>query len=208
MEENKIDIIRPFGPSMAKFNVPLEILKILNDYVDQIVQDEKKSKNLDNGQNLAGMVSQEFKIEVNILNSSGLLELLAKAVEKWIEHTESKKISKLDIISTWVVRQFKNEYNPTHYHGGHISGVCYLKLPKDYGKTLQESKKKNYNGKLNFTDGRRSFNSASQFIIEPKLGDFYLFPAYLMHSVYPFYGEDERRSLSFNAKIDQNIFEI
>ena len=208
MTETKIHILRPFGPSIAKFDIPKDIIKTLNDHVDKIIIDEKKSKELDNGPNLAGNVTQEFKIEGKYVEKSGLLNLLANAIEKWIESTEGKKITKLNVNSSWVVRQFENEYNPTHYHGGHISGVCYLKLPKDYGKTFQPNKEKNYNGLLNFIEGRRSFNSRSKYTVEPKVGDFYIFPAYLMHSVYPFYGKGERRSLSFNALIDQDIVEI
>ena len=40
------------------------------------------------------------------------------------------KITKFNLIDSWVVRQFKNEYNPIHWHSGHISGVGYLKVPK------------------------------------------------------------------------------
>jgi len=43
--------------------------------------------------------------------------------------------------------------------------------------------------------------------IEPKVGDFYFFPNYLMHCVYPFKNEkSERRSVSFNALIDNEIY--
>ena len=35
--------------------------------------------------------------------------------------------------------------------------------------------------------------------IDPIEGKMYLFPSWLKHSVYPFYCEGERRSLSFNA---------
>ena len=53
------------------------------------------------------------------------------------------------------------------------------------------------------------FSSDSVFDIEPKVGDFYFFPNYLMHSVYPFYeSNEERRSISFNAKIDENIYNV
>ena len=27
------------------------------------------------------------------------------------------------MIASWIVRQFKNDYNPIHYHSGQISGV-------------------------------------------------------------------------------------
>ena len=44
--------------------------------------------------------------------------------------------------------------------------------------------------------------------VKPEVGDFYLFPHYLMHAVYPFYSDDERRSISFNAKIDDGVYNV
>jgi hypothetical protein len=55
------------------------------------------------------------------------------------------------------VRQFKNEYNPIHYHDGHISGVGYLKVPKDMGKQSKKIKKFNIMVKLILIDGSRNF---------------------------------------------------
>ena len=52
------------------------------------------------------------------------------------------------------------------------------------------------------------FNSSSIFSINPKVGEFWLFPNYLMHTVYPFYGNEERRSVSFNANIDKEIYNV
>ena len=49
----------------------------------------------------------------------------------------------------------------------------------------------------------------STYIVTPKVGDFYFFPNYLMHTVYAFTGTDEeRRSVSFNAMIDDDIFNV
>ena len=49
----------------------------------------------------------------------------------------------------------------------------------------------------------------TSFIAKPKVGDFYFFPHYLMHTVYPFKGtKEERRSISFNGLIDNKIFNI
>ena len=206
MSEDKINIIRPFGPSIAKVELPIIIIEKLNDYVDQIIEDEKKSKELDNGNNLAGNVKQEFKLEKNIMEESGFLNFLASKTSKWIEITENKKITEFNIISSWIVRQFENEYNPIHWHGGHISGVGYLKLPESFGETFQSVKKNNVNGNLSLIHGSKMFNSSSIINIKPKIGDFYFFPNYMMHSVFPFYGKDERRSVSFNAKIDDKIY--
>ena len=53
------------------------------------------------------------------------------------------------------------------------------------------------------------FNCNSTFNITPKVGEFYIFPNYLLHTVYPFYGKDEeRRSISFNALIDEDIYDV
>jgi len=208
MPESKFEILRPFGPSIIKIEIPKKMIETLNNFVDQVIIDEKKSKELDNGKNLAGNVKQEFKIEIDLIKSSGFLNFLASATSKWIEKTENKKLTNFNLISSWIVRQFENEYNPIHSHGGHISGVGYLLLPKDYGKTFQITKRKNFNGNLSLIHGSKMFNSSSVYNIVPKVGDFYLFPNYLMHTVYPFYGDDERRSVSFNATIDENIYNV
>ena len=53
------------------------------------------------------------------------------------------------------------------------------------------------------------FLSTCTVRIEPKVGDFYFFPHYMMHTVYPFTDtNEERRSVSFNAMIDQEIFDV
>ena len=208
MPESKFEILRPFGPSIIKIEIPKEMIETLNNFVDQVIIDEKRLKELDNGKNLAGNVKQEFKLEIDLVKSSGFLNFLANATSKWIERTEHKKLTNFNLISSWIVRQFENEYNPIHSHGGHISGVGYLLLPKDYGKTFQITKRKNFNGNLSLIHGSKMFNSSSVYNIVPKVGDFYLFPNYLMHTVYPFYGDDERRSVSFNATIDENIYNV
>ena len=110
-------------------------------------------------------------------------------------------------MSTWVVRQFENEYNPAHVHGGHISGAGYLKLPESFGNPIQE-KKPNVHGNINFIHGTKQFLSSATLTEKPKVGDFYIFPHYLMHSVNPFIGPGERRSISFNAKVDDEIFSV
>ena len=204
----KIEILRPFGPSISKIEISKEIIISLNNYIDKIIIDKKKSSELDHGSNLAGNVKQEFRIEEDLLKSSGFYDLLFKGVKKWMEVSENKNVTKFNILSSWVVRQFENEYNPIHYHNGHVSGVGYLKLPDNFGETVQANKKNNLNGHLSLIHGNRMFNSSSMFNVKPKVGDFYFFPNYMMHTVFPFYGLGERRSISFNANIDEEIYNV
>ena len=142
MSKENYFIIRPFGPSIVKLRMPENLVNKLNTYVDKIISDKKKSLELDHGAQLAGMVTQEFTLEKNFMEEAGWGKFLTLACGKWIELACSTKISKFQILSSWIVRQFKNEYNPTHYHGGHISGVGYLKVPNNIGSTKQGNKKK------------------------------------------------------------------
>ena len=84
------------------------------------------------------------------------------------------------------------------------------RFPKNMGKINQDKTQTKYKGgNLQFTHGARMFLSQSTMTVEPKVGDFYFFPNYLMHLVYPFRDtKEERRSISFNAKIDEEIFDV
>ena len=205
-----MEFFRPFGPTIAKVSIPEKIVADLNNYIDQIIINPTKSKDLNLGFKLAGDVTQEFKLEKKFSTEIGWTEFLGKHTQEWIKATTKNKITKFNLRETWIVRQFKNEYNPIHWHGGHISGAGFLKVPDSLGKHVQDKGGKEYQGgSLELIHGSRQFLSNSKFKITPKVGDFYFFPHYLMHTVYPFKGtDDERRSISFNAIIDQNIFDV
>jgi hypothetical protein len=197
----KILIFRPFGPSIVKAKMPTEVMDSLNKYIDTTIKDEEKSKELDYGHN------QEFRISQEHAKTSGWLNFLGNVAQGYVKQSIGQKITKFNIIETWVVRQFSNEYNPTHWHSGHLSGVGYLKVPSSYGETKQKSKTVNLNGNLQLIHGSQQFLSKSLWNIKPELGDFYMFPNYLMHSVFPFTGTDqERRSISFNAVVDDSVY--
>ena len=208
MDENKLNVISPFGPSIAKVKIPDKIIKSLNDHVDKIRNNEKLSEKFDAGKTLIGNVKQEIFLSKEIIEESGWLSFLANSTRAWIKFCLGKNITKFNINSSWVVSQFSNEYNPIHWHNGHISGAGFLKLPPTFGKTFQKEKK-NLNGKLVLIHGSRSFMSDSKYEIIPEVGDFYIFPHYLMHAVYPFKDtNEERRSISFNAVIDEKSFDV
>ena len=210
MEKVNIELIKIFGPSVLKVNIPETIVNNLNNYIDEIIKNKERSKELDIGERLVGDVTQEFEIEQKIMQESGWGQFLSNCVSKWIEIETKSKITKFQILKSWVVRQFENEYNPTHWHSGHISGAGFLKVPSNLGKNKQHKEKINYKGgNLQLMHGSRMFLSHSTINIVPKVGDFYFFPNYLMHHVYPFKdSKEERRSISFNAKIDDNIYDV
>ena len=85
-----------------------------------------------------------------------------------------------------------------------------MKTPKTFGEPVQkESKSENSNGHLELIHGSRMFLSNSSVKFKPEVGNFYFFPNYLMHTVFPFTDTDEeRRSVSFNAKVDDQIYNV
>ncbi len=210
MKNKDFKIIKRFGPSVLKVKIPVSIVNKLNNHIDDVIKSKSKSNRLDYGGNLVGDVSQEFRLEKKIMKVTGWENFIKSSVKRWLEIETNKKLKKLNIINSWVVRQFKNEYNPTHWHGGHIAGAGFLKVPKDLGKHVQKKRNKEYRGgNLQLIHGSRMFLNHSTLNIKPVVGDFYFFPNYLMHSVFPFKKSiEERRSISFNAKIDQSIYNV
>ena len=156
--------------------------------------------------NLVGQVSQEINIPKKIIDE-GLYDFLYQSTKAYVKLSINKDINRFNLLNTWIVRQFQNEYNPIHFHSGHISGAGYLMVPDNLGETIQKDKV-NTHGNINFHHGSKQFMSGGYVSKKPNIGDFYLFPHYLYHSVNPFYGEGERRSLSFNAKIDDEIYQV
>ena len=204
----KFSFANAFGPPIGITNIPQLIIKNLNDFVDnEIDNNSELAKKLDHSHALVGQVKQEFKIPKEILEPD-LFAFLLNITKHFIKIGTKKNITKFEIINSWVVRQFENEYNPIHYHGGHISGAGYIMLPESFGDSFQTSKKGNVNGHINFSYGVKQFMNNGHKSYKPKVGDFYIFPNYLYHSVNPFYGTGERRSISFNARIDEKIYNV
>ena len=197
-------VLSPFGPKIAIIKIPKNIVNKINQEVDKILGDKKKLKKSDYSKKLVGQVKQEIKLD-NKFVKNNILKFITINIKKYIKIGTNRNVKKISLKSLWVVRQFKNEYNPIHFHSGNISGVGYLKIPKNINKGRKRLKT---NGTIDFINGTKTFLSNSLFNHNPKVGDMILFPNNLMHTAYPFKREGERRSFSFNIDIDKKTFDI
>ena len=189
--------LRPFGPTLGKSKLSKKIIKIINNEVSKLSLNNKN----DYSQELASQIKHEIKIS-NSFVKKNLSKELIKNINVYLTSLSVKNIKEIKIISLWIVRQFKNEYNPIHYHEGQLSGVGYLLVPKKMTENkLVKNKKIKTNGTIDFINGQKNFLSNSIYNLKPKVGDLMLFPNYLMHTAYPFNVDGERRSFSFNVKI-------
>ena len=197
-------VISPFGPKIAKLKFPSKLIKIINLEVDKIISKKKLIRKFDYSDKLVGQGKQELQLPKAFITKN-LEKIIYNDVKKYINKSSGKKSNNIKVKNFWIVRQFNNEYNPIHYHDGHVSGVGYLKVPKFITKN---KKKTNTDGTIDFINGSKMFLNDSIYNHKPKVGDVLLFPNYLMHTAYPFSSEGERRSFSFNLEIDKNVANV
>ena len=189
--------IKPFGPSIGKTKISKKFSDKLNNEFDI----KSNSKKIDYSSKLASQIKNELKISNSFIKNYLEKELI-KNINEFLYNDKIKNIKEIKILNLWVVRQFKGEYNPIHYHEGDLSGVGYLKLPKGMtNNKMVKNKKLKTNGTIDFINGQKGFLSKSIYNVVPKIRDLLIFPNYLMHTAYPFNIDGERRSFSFNAKI-------
>ena len=188
---------RAFGPTIGKGKLSRKFINTINSQIDKSIITKKN----DYSSKLASQIKNELKISNSFIEKNLSKELI-KNIKSYLKVSKIEKIKEIKIINLWVVKQLKNEYNPIHYHNGQLSGVGYLKIPKNMNqnKTIKNKKIKT-NGTIDFINGQRNFLSESIYNLNPKVGDLLLFPNYLMHTAYPFNIDAERRSFSFNIKI-------
>ena len=186
-----------FGPTLGRGKLSRKFINAVNIEVEKSITNRKN----DYSSKLASQIKNEIRLSSSFIKKNLSKELI-KNIKSYLKASEIIKIKEIKIINLWIVKQLKNEYNPIHYHDGHLSGVGYLKIPKGMNQNkLVKNKKLKTNGTIDFVNGQRGFLSKSIYNLNPKVGDLILFPNYLMHTAYPFNIDAERRSFSFNVKI-------
>jgi hypothetical protein len=104
----------------------------------------------------------------------------------------------------WIVNQKQHEYNPAHLHtNATVSSVMYLKIPEVMRKRNIVGKQET-DGRIEFIYGAsgevwKTFDPGTMSIL-PEVGDIFMWPSDLLHTVYPFIGEGIRRSVSYNLR--------
>ena len=216
MTKNNVTWWEKFSPSIMESEVPQKFIDIINNTGDEVLKDDGLSKKYDFSDNLVGKVHKEVMIPVPDSDKSYCLSILRQACVRylrqmielgrayeWSKKAGGKEPSEENIYlsQSWIVSQYKHEYNPVHTHSGNFSGVIYLKIPDDMENHFIEETKDHYpaSGLIEFSHGEKQDFKSDTLMFKPRVGQMLLFPNWLKHSVYPFYCEGERRSMSFNA---------
>ena len=84
MKEHQVsyDIFTPFGPRVLKSSVPQTVVDAINLRADEILNDDKKSEQLDYSANLAGNVKKEVALSLGEI--AGLEKLINRLATEYI----------------------------------------------------------------------------------------------------------------------------
>ena len=209
-EGAQFHLMAPFGPAIGMIQLPKPIVDNLLKATDEILLDKNR---IDWGKNLVGQINEEPWVPNKVLEEIGVMEPLRTCLHQYtlamlhrqgIDQQMIKEVG-VHLDHMWVVSQYENEYNPIHYHTYcDLSAVLYLKIP-DFKNRVKEKElpdyKTNKDGQIELVYKTADANACERgtMLIDPKPGMLLIFPSNLLHTVYPFKGEGERRSVAFNS---------
>ena len=197
-QEIQYHIYQPIGPSILKVNMPQIYFDGINAQADEILNDEKLSKKHSWSHNLAGNVKKEVAISHNKIE--GFSQFLVAMTHEYIKRVMEGKLEKTKVaFSVWIVSQYAGDFNPLHIHDSNLSGVAFLKVPPKFEEEYTKEDHHPTAGCLEFLGSIPNHFARHSYLVKPEVGDFYLFPSWLAHQVYPFRSEGERRSMAFNV---------
>ena len=180
--------------------IPAEIYQALNQEIVDIHTNDKDIIRMN--LTLAGQITKEYQITKSLPLLNPFLEEMGRAYQqRWDYYPkENPNNNKLKVESVWVNMQKKLEVNPLHNHDGTLSFVAWLHVPFKLEDERNMPNCKN----------SRTVELAStfQFVYTTVVGNIVncpmcvesgwegrilMFPAKLLHVVYPFQTSDDYR---------------
>ena len=222
-EKMKLQVHNLPAAVMMECQLPDDIIDDLNEYLDEY-KDTAEKKSL--AGTLVGQIHQGEQLLMNhnhpilkdyyrFITTMGVIYL-----ESFMNITGAKfDPITVDIDELWSVHSFEGDYNPIHDHGTKtlmgISTTCWTLVPEQIGKLGETGtgNSENYSlyndsgacdGFLAFTYGRNEIMNTERLrpphsiSLQPKIGRQLMFPSWMQHMVYPFFGEGERRTVAAN----------
>ena len=191
--------------TLGEIIIKLEMPKTFIDEINNVF-DEKEKTTIDWSPQLAGKIKKE-KLVNDLLNDS-IKGTFQMCFQEYLNRSGLviKKTHQTVLDNVWINDMYAGEYNPAHFHTGQnsdvgLSSVLFLKTPDTYGEEIVNPGSPS-NGHLDFIGGAQHSLAISQLRVNPKVGDFFIFPYTLVHLVYPFSGTDQvRRTLSYNCDL-------
>ena len=208
---------------MLQHRLPHQVVTTLNDYLDTLRQNKQRESA---GSSLVGQIHQGEQLvmdyeDVKLIPFTRIVESLAAAyLRHFVEQTKSPlRAKRISMDKLWSVHSFEGDYNPIHDHTTAapmgISCTTWTMVPEQIMQSSDErvdlyDSSGAIDGYINFifglnqvSDPERLRPSQSRYIM-PEPGKLLLFPSWMQHTVYPFFGQGERRTVAGNL----NCFDL
>ena len=190
MIEEKIKVIETFKSCVAEIK--------LNENLEELISFFKKLK-IKEGRKLSNVGGFQSK-DINL--NDPLLKPLIKKIENYSNIFCNQFLNinkKLNLTNIWAnINNFK-DFNLPHNHSFSIlSGVFYIKIPKNSGNLIFKSNDQleNFVHPSLIVDYNNYNSSTWEFC--PKINTLYLFPSWYIHYVGPNLSNKERITTAFN----------
>ena len=180
--------------------IPPDIYQALNQEIVDIHNDDRNIMRMNHS--LAGQITKEYEISKSRTLLDPFLEEMGRAYQKeWNYYPkENPNNNNLTVESVWVNMQKKLEVNPLHNHDGTLSFVAWLHLPfkledernmenVKYSRTVELAS----TFQFVYTTALGTIANCPMFVESGWEAKIIMFPAKLLHMVYPFQTSDDYR---------------
>jgi hypothetical protein len=204
------EVLAPFGPRLYRGRLSRGLVEDFNREIDEISADPQRVRELDYSDSLVGEVQQETSLPKEVFDRHA--HELAQHVSRYLQELNRQGTFRSQAAgegieirwnSFWVVRSFAGDYNPVHLHTRcDLACVGYLAVP-DWDDELGGLEAPvNSCGQIEWIGSPVQDFVSSTYRAVPKVGDIYVFPSWMQHTVYPFLASTgERRSWSANISV-------
>ena len=216
--------IRPVSShSVGRIEFPMEAINEINEHIDNVII----PKHDDFSQGLIGQLKNDKRSsQLNFPFDDDVgkqLKILFNQIGNTFLGRGYQRQSKTDCYQCWTNHAYAGDYNPLHDHGvqtmAGLSGFLWLKVPECIEKLDGENISLNSasGGMDGFTHLVWGTNTRKDILrlhpnteeaVKPEVGTMLVFPNWLKHAVFPFYGEGERRSMAMNWNVYETEEEL
>ena len=209
--------------SIARVELPMGVIDEINEHIDNVII----PKHDDFSEGLIGQLKNDEKsAQLNFPYDDDIgkqVKILFDQIGNTFLARGYQRQSKTDCYQCWTNHAYAGDYNPYHDHGvqtmAGLSGFLWLKVPECIEKLDEENVSLNNasGGADGFTHLVWGTNNRKDILrlhpnteaaVKPKVGTMLVFPNWLKHSVFPFFGEGERRSMAMNWNIYETEEEL
>lgn len=196
---------------------------LLNKYLDNLMMSKKRKSH---AHTLVGQIRQKKESQQLLMDCNHsdcavfknicltvAFEYMKKFFAMSVHQSTEERIPQID--EMWSVHSFEGDYNTIHTHGCKtlmgLSMVAWTKVPQQITDLPAQGSLKNASGAndgfLGFVVGDGDVHDVERLKfsgytpVKPEVGVMYVFPSWVQHVVWPFFGDGERRSVATNVNM-------